>query len=312
MAPWLQRAFERTLVSLVEGRLGHGLLVCGPARLGKRALAAALSQRLLCTGAQGTQSACGACRACRLLRAGTHPDLHTVSFALNDKGEPRSVISVEQIRELGEKIALSAGLGGAIVASVDPADALNVNAANALLKTLEEPQPGRYLILLSDSPQRLPATIRSRCQRIELRVPAFDEARAWLLGNGLPAERVDAALNIADGHPGEARALIEEDGLALREAVRRDLDALASERAALSDTVKRWLDDRPAQRLLHAAALVRERGRAAPGSKGFERMADWYDQANRVRAQLDTPLRHDLLLGELLAGWRACGCRAGV
>jgi len=306
-APWLQRAFERALASLSEGRLGHGLLICGPALLGKRALASALSLRLLCTGATGAQAACGQCRACRLLRAGTHPDLHAVTFALNDKGEPRSVITVEQIRELGEKIALSAGLSGAIVATIDPADALNANAANALLKTLEEPQPGRYLILLSDSPQRLPATIRSRCQRIELRVPALEEARACLLHEGLPADRIDAALKFADGHPGQARALIEEDGLALREAVRRDLAALAAERAALSDTVKRWLEDRPAQRLTHAAALVRERGRAQPGAAGFERLASWYDQANRVRAQLETPLRHDLLLGELLARWRSVG-----
>lgn len=309
-APWQQRAFERVLASHASQRLGHGLLVCGPARLGKRALVEAIAARLLCTGAAAGAPACGQCRSCRLLAAGTHPDLHRVSFALNDKGEPRSVIVVEQMRELSEKISLTAQLGGAIVSLIDPADALNHNAANALLKTLEEPQDGRYLILVSDAPYRLSATIRSRCQRIELRPPPQDEARAWLLAQGLPAARVEQALALSDGHPGEAQALLSEGGLELREAVQRDLDALAARRAALSETVKAWLDDRPQERLTHAASLARARSRErllAGEAAAVPELANWYDRANRVRAQLDTPLRADLLLGELLLGWRGVG-----
>ena len=306
-APWQQRAFERVLASHASQRLGHGLLVCGPARLGKRALVEVIAARLLCTGAAPGEPACGQCRSCRLLAAGTHPDLHRVSFALNDKGEPRTVITVEQMRELGEKISLSAQLGGAIVSLIAPAEALNLNAANALLKTLEEPQPGRYLILLSDAPYRLSATIRSRCQRIELRPPSIDEARGWLLGQGLPPGPVDEALAAADGHPGEAQAMLSEGGLELRASVLKDLEALAAQRVALSDTVKAWLADRPAERLAHAAAWARgrarERLRETPG-RPLEGLMGWYDHANRVRSQLDAPLRHDLLLGELLSGVR--------
>ncbi|WP_395787115.1 DNA polymerase III subunit delta' [Aquimonas sp.] len=310
-SPWQQRAFERALASLDSGRLGHGLLVCGPAKLGKRALVDAIVARLLCQDASGAQPACGHCRACKLQQAGTHADAYRISFALNDKGEPRNVIVVEQIRDLGQKISLTAQLGGAIVSVIDPAEALNANAANALLKTLEEPQDGRYLILVSDTPYRLPATIRSRCQRIELRPPPLEEARAWLAGQGIDGSRIDEALALADGHPGAALALIEAQGLQLRRAVEKDLDALAQNRIALSETVKAWLDDRPAERLAHAAACVRDRGRLAllallaQGSgEAFAELADWYDQANRVRAQLDTPLRSDLLLGELLLRWR--------
>ncbi len=124
-APWQQRPFERVLASHAAQRLGHGLLVCGPARLGKRALVEAIAARLLCTGAASGAPACCACRSCRLLAAGTHPDLHRISFALNDKGEPRTVITVEQMRELSDKISLTAQLGGAIVSLIDPADALN-------------------------------------------------------------------------------------------------------------------------------------------------------------------------------------------
>jgi len=306
-APWQQRAFERAIGSLAGQRLGHGLLICGPARLGKRALADALIARLLCTGAEGAAPACGGCRSCRLLAAGTHPDLRRISFALNDKGEPRSVIVVEQIRLLSEAIGLSAQLGGAIVTVIDPADALNANAANALLKTLEEPQPGRYLLLITDSPHRLPATVRSRCQRIELRPPDIDEARAWLTAEGVAPARIDEALRLADGHPGEARALIEAEGLALRTVVEKDLAALAKGRASLSATVKAWLADRPSDRLAHAAAYVRDCGRAelvSGKAQGFTERAAWYDHANRVRAQLYTPLKSDLLLGELLLRWR--------
>lgn len=306
LAPWQQRAFERVLASHAEGRLGHGLLVCGPPRLGKRALAEAIAARLLCRGAAPGAPACGRCRSCTLLAAGTHPDLHRVSYALNDKGEPRTVIIVEQIRALSERIALTPQLDGAIVSLIDPADALNVNAANALLKTLEEPQPGRYLLLLSDAPQRLPATIRSRCQRIELRPPDREEARAWLLGLGLAATEVDTALDAADGHPGEARALLEEGGLALRAAVQAELDALARGRAGTVETAKAWLADRPADRLAHAAAIARAEGRrllAAGEGERFEALFAWFEQCNRLRAQLEVPLRHDLLLGELLSTW---------
>jgi DNA polymerase III subunit delta' len=98
------------LASHASERLGHGLLVCGPARLGKRALVEAMAARLLCTGAAAGAPACGVCRGCRLLAAGTHPDLHRISFALNDKGEPRSVIVVEQMRELSDTISLTAQL----------------------------------------------------------------------------------------------------------------------------------------------------------------------------------------------------------
>ncbi|HRO61878.1 MAG TPA: hypothetical protein PK177_22415, partial [Burkholderiaceae bacterium] len=166
LAPWQQRAYDHAVATLADGRLGHALLVCGPAQLGKRKVAERLAAHLL--GAHEP-------RAAHLIAAGTHPDFHVVTREMNKEGTKlRTEIVIEQIRALSEKLSLTPQYGSAQVAIVDPADAINVSAANALLKTLEEPQPGRYLWLLASNPSRLPATIRSRCQRLEFRLPPRD------------------------------------------------------------------------------------------------------------------------------------------
>ena len=176
LAPWQQRAYDQAVATLAEGRLGHALLVCGPPQLGQREVAERLAAHLLAAHDP---------RGAHLLEAGTHPDFHLVTLLPNKEGTKlRTEIVIEQIRELSEKLSLTPQYGGAQVAIVDPADAINVAAANALLTTLEEPRPGRYLWLLASNPARLPATIRSRCQRLEFRLPPRDEALAWLQTQG--------------------------------------------------------------------------------------------------------------------------------
>ena len=147
-----------------------------PGRLGKREVALALADHVLAQG-----DATHATRTRQLIAAGTHPDLQLVSFIPNKSGDKlRTEIVIEQVREITDKLALTPQYGVAQVVIVDPADAINRSAANALLKTLEEPQPGRYLWLISSDPARLPQTIRSRCQRLEFKLPPQHEALAWL------------------------------------------------------------------------------------------------------------------------------------
>ncbi len=175
-SPWQQRAFDQTVAALDADRLGHGLLICGPAGLGKREVALALADHVLARG-----DAAHATRTRQLIAAGTHPDLQLVSFIPNKSGDKlRTEIVIEQVREITNKLALTPQYGVAQVVIVDPADAINRSAANALLKTLEEPQRGRYLWLISSDPARLPQTVRSRCQRLEFKLPPRDEAMAWL------------------------------------------------------------------------------------------------------------------------------------
>lgn len=132
-SPWQQRAFEQTVAALDADRLGHGLLICGPAGLGKREVALALADHVLARG-----DAAHATRTRQLIAAGTHPDLQLVSFIPNKSGDKlRTEIVIEQVREITNKLALTPQYGVAQVVIVDPADAINRSAANALLKTLE-------------------------------------------------------------------------------------------------------------------------------------------------------------------------------
>lgn len=317
LAPWQQRIFDQAAASAADGRLGHALLLLGPALMGKREVALRLSRRLLCATPAADGQACGSCRGCRLFEAGTHPDFRHVSFIPNDKGDKlRSEIVVDQMRALGHWFSLTPQMGGAQVALVEPAHALNTAAANALLKTLEEPSPGRYLLLVTDQPARLPATIRSRCQRLEFRTPSRDEAAAWLAAKGHGPQARDRALDAARGHPGLAAEWLDEGRLALRNEVMAELGAVAEGRRAPVETASAWLGDELAPlRLRFAAEAVldglshRLAGTPAPGltlPDDFPKLSAWFDAANRLRSQLALPaLRHDLALAGLLLEWRS-------
>lgn len=317
--PWQARAWEQAIGALDTGRLTHALLVCGPEGLGKRVLANALARRLLCRAPVDGQ-ACGTCKSCNLLAAGTHPDRYEETLEPNDKGGLKTEIAVAQIRRLGEKLVLTPQVGDVIVALVHPAEAMNRSAFNALLKTLEEPPPNRYLILVSDQPYRLPATIRSRCQRLELVLPPQAEARDWLRTQAKSGAAVDEALAVAQGNPGLARSFLEGDALAVRRAVATDLANLANGRDTAFGVAQAWTGDRPALRLGFAAALVREHlgvrlgadnaadalDRAGLGTALHpQRAGDWFDAAVRASAWLGTPLRQDLQLLDLLRQWQA-------
>ncbi len=308
LTPWQQRVYAHAAGVLDAGRLGHGLLLCGPARLGKRAVATRLAWRLLCGLDTAAAEAPANLRARQLLEAGTHPDLQQLSFVPTRTGDKlRTEIVIEQIRELSERLSLTAQYGQAQVAIIAPADAINRAAANALLKTLEEPAPGRYLWLVSDDPMRLPATIRSRCQRLEFRLPPRAEALAWLRGQGHAEAQAVAALDAARGHPGLADDWLRHDGLALRREVAADLDRIAGGKLGTVEAAQRWSgDERLALRLRHAADLAREHAAQAglTDPARLHKLAAWFDSANRTRDLLRTTVRADLAVAELLLAWR--------
>ncbi|HET7408561.1 MAG TPA: DNA polymerase III subunit delta' [Paracoccaceae bacterium] len=333
-APWQQRIYTQAGAALDAGRLGHGLLFCGPAQLGKRAVAERLAKRLLCQQRGGDGEPCGQCRSCRLFatRSQTdpvelrpdgrlahpdghpaHPDVELVGYAINDKArppKPRSEIVIEQIRGLSERMALTPQFSDIRIAIIEPADAINNAAANALLKTLEEPVPGRYLWLISAHPSRLPATIRSRCQKLEFRLPPHAEALAWLGERHDPAVAREA-LEAARGHPGLADGWLRDDGLALRRQVADDLAGLRRGQAAVPEVAQRWTaDERADLRLRFAADIaLAEAGDRLTDPLRTRSLAAWFDKANRVRELLRTTVRAELAVVELLMAWRAADSR---
>jgi len=301
-APWQQRAYDQTVAALDAGRLGHGLLICGPAGLGKRALALQLAHHVLVQGEAAART-----RSAQLIAAGTHPDLQLVSFIPNRTGDKlRTEIIIEQIREVSQKLALTPQYGVAQVVIIDPADAINRAACNALLKTLEEPAPGRYLWLVTAEPARLPATIRSRCQRLELKLPPRQESLDWLQSEGFAPAAAQEALDAARGHPGLAAQWLRGDGLALRRQVAADLEQLGAGRLGAVELATRWTGDEHADaRLRHAADLVLAQvsgGLTEPAR--LHKLATWFDAANRTRDLLRTTVRADLAVAELLLAWR--------
>jgi DNA polymerase-3 subunit delta' len=304
---WHVPHWQRLQLALEQERMPHALLLLGPGGLGKRAFAQRWVARLLCHAPQAGE-ACGECHGCRLRMAGTHPDFYRVELAPNREGKLRSEIVIDQVRTVCEKLTLASQLGGWRVVLIDPADALNAAADNALLKTLEEPPAAALLILLADHPERLPATVRSRCQRVQFQVPVRAEAMAWLEAQGLSGDS-GQALEAAEGNPGLAAAYLREGALPRREAVRSELAQLLAQRADALALAQSWSQDNPAQRLQFAAQwLARELRAHSAGMRGPLaaartplQLAQWFEQANRARELLRGPLRADLVLLDFLS-----------
>lgn len=315
LAPWNTEAWARLNERRRRDATPHALLLAGPAGLGKREFADAFAKALLCHANRADGSACGTCRTCQLFAAGTHPDLVRVNLELRDDGKLRTEITVDQMRALSERLVLTAQFGGMQIALIDPADEMNVSASNALLKTLEEPTPNTVLVLIADHPARLSATIRSRCQQIEFRLPSNETAQHWLVAQGIDAKSAQDALLASDGNPGRVLAWARSGALKLRREVAQDLHDLAAGNASAYEVAQRWAKEDVDLRLHFAAALVREaaqaqaRGRAREAALALtqatemSKLTTWFDRANRTRELLRGPLRPELALLELLAAW---------
>jgi DNA polymerase III subunit delta' len=190
--------WQRLLAAHGGGRLAHALLLAGPRGTGKGEFAAKLAGFLLCEHAEAARRPCGACRGCTQLAAGTHPNLMRLAPA-----EDKRDIAIDDVRDLLDRLHLSSHYGGAKVAIVEPADALNASGVNALLKTIEEPPPATYLLLVSERWRALPATLRSRCQILRFarrgRPAAAPEAGEWGKALADACEGRLSALRIAQG-----------------------------------------------------------------------------------------------------------------
>lgn len=313
---WIVAPFRRFVAALESERLAHAWLIGGPAGLGKRALAERIVGTLLCQNRRGDGEACGQCRGCHFRRAGTHPDLYRVGLELNDRGTARSEIVIEQVRTLCERLAQTSHAGGRRVALIDPADALNLSSVNALLKTLEEPPAAVVMLLVADQPSRLLPTVRSRCQRLDVRIPEAGEALAWLGSQDIAEASARRALALAAGNPGEALTIARNE--ALVDGVLEDLLALRGRGAIASEVARRWYGDKHVKTRLDMALQLSRVAMAALASgsgagdprirrltEGLEvaQLSERFNQLGRLRTRLAAPLRHELLLLDWLRQW---------
>ncbi len=309
--PWLGTAAERLAQALEAQRLGHAPLLHGPAGIGKRALARWLVARILCADTSG-QAPCGTCRSCLLLEAGTHPDLF-IARVPDDKTQ----IPVDTIRELCGGLQLTPSLGRHRVGLIEPAERMNRNAANALLKTLEEPSPGTWLILVSDRPDDLPATVRSRCQQLALRPPTRAEALYWMQENSPQRDdqQLALALDFCGEAPLKAQALLCGDGIAFGSAIREALLTLASGRPIPAETAENW-SSRADESWAWLAYWVRSwlgprlglsaaQGQALPARCDPARLAQAWQRALEGRSLAESSIRADLLLDKWLLEWQS-------
>jgi DNA polymerase-3 subunit delta' len=224
-------AAEGTLLdALRSGRMHHAWLITGPEGVGKATLAYRFARRLLAgVPSQDSLALDESHPVFRRVAAGSHADLHTIQRSMSPTTRKlRSEISIDDVREAGDFLRLTPAEGGWRVVIVDRADELNRNAANGLLKLLEEPPSRAILILVCGAPGRLPPTIRSRCRRLRLS-PVPDAAMSELLSRYLPelsADELGRLITLAEGSPGRALLLAEEEGIALSALVDETLAAL--------------------------------------------------------------------------------------
>lgn len=316
--PWQTRQWAQLKSQIGQGRLPHALLICGVPGLGKAAFALALAKAVLCERPTAEGYACGGCRSCALYVAGTHPDRMLVQ-----PESPEKPIRIDAVRELIDFLTLSPSLHGRRVVVVQPADALNVFAANSLLKTLEEPAPSALLILVSDRPASLPATVRSRCQLLRFGAPDTAEAHAWLHGRLGDDARATIALARAGGAPLRALELADETALAGRTRLIGALSRLASGQTDAGSLADELADGLGGPLLDMFVAWLRDLIRVGTGASAREypdyqrellarregldlaRLFECLDQAMRLRASLGNGLNAALQFEALLIRYRA-------
>jgi DNA polymerase-3 subunit delta' len=339
--PWQQGAWEQ--LQQMRARLPHALLFHGAAGSGKTAFIEAFAQSLLCENVRPDGHACGACASCGWFVQHNHPDYRRVRpEALEDEpvaaeGEegdgdkkakasktPSKEIKIEQVRGLADFMNISTHRQGLRVVVLYPAEALNMPASNALLKTLEEPPPGTVFLLSSNSLDRLLPTILSRCRKFALPMPAHAEALAWLQAQGVAD--ADSWLREQGGAPLLAQAQAETGN-------REDLDALlhllarpsaeaalkTAERlskvplAALVAWEQRWLYDLLSCKL---SGKVRYYPRyqkdlaALAASAHTANLLKAIKGANERRAVAEHPLSPKLFVEDMLLDYTAC-CGTG-
>lgn len=201
--PWHKAEAEHLALAYQEQRLPHALILVGPQYVEKTHFAREFAQFLLCASPINGV-ACAQCKSCQLCIAGTHPDWLNV-----EPEEPRKVLRVDTIRQVQARLQQTAQQGGNKVCVISPAEQMNENAANALLKILEEPPVNTYFLLVVHHASKILPTIISRCQRLSFAIPAQQDIVNWL-NDDFASTDIQQAIEKGRGFPGRVYQLLNE------------------------------------------------------------------------------------------------------
>ena len=233
LLPWQDQQWHRIeQMGSVRG-FPHALLLKGRAGVGKALFAQRLAAQLLCL--ERLSAPCGVCRGCTLVMSGSHPDFHSISPENNT-----TTITVSQIRELIDSLALTAGLSACKVGVIHPAERMTTAAANSLLKTLEEPPGETILILLTNASVQLPATVISRCHSIEFPPVPQSSGQRWLESELGPGHDAELPMKLSRGQPLTALDWVREEEMSVRLEVVNDIIGLLGDEPQPVSTASRW------------------------------------------------------------------------
>ena len=257
--PWQSVQWRRLSSQISDKTLPHAFLFTGVEGVGKELFAKSVAAYLLCEVSKNNSrdsgfgndtvykhGACGQCKQCRLFEGDTHPD-----FKFLEPEEGSSVIKIDQVRLLVDFFSRSSQQGGRKIALLSPAEALNNNAANALLKTLEEPSEDSVIILVSHQSGMLLPTIRSRCQVVDFGLPSVSDSLTWLNANtmgllgekGLKEDDISDILLLANSAPLKALKYLEKGVLSEYRLMLEELSSFLKNDSLSSTLATRWNDD---------------------------------------------------------------------
>lgn len=293
--PWLNTPYRYLIGQYAAGRGHHALLLHAAPGNGDAALFYALSRWLICQQRNGEKS-CGECRSCRLMLAGNHPDYHVL---VPEKG--KSSLGIEAIRQLIELLYTHAQQGGAKVVWLPRAEFLTEAAANALLKTLEEPPAKTYFLLGCREPSRLLATLRSRCFYWHLANPDEQLSLQWLNRQGIGSlvERL-TALRLHDGAPIAAEQLLQPARWQQRAALCSALSAALPQCDMLTLLPVLHHDD-AAERLHWLCTLLMDAMKWQQGAVNYVLNQDQQPLVQQLASRL-----HSVSLQQILHQWLNC------
>lgn len=229
--PWHAQAWQRLADQRASGRLPHALLLQGPVGVGKAGFGAFLAQSVLCAEPDSSGAGCGHCRSCVQFAAGSHPD-----FRVGEPAEDKKTILVDQVRGLIDWLVQRPHYQqGSKLLLIPAAERMNVAAANALLKTLEEPPADTLIVLVCARPASLLATVRSRCQAMVIAMPPVQQGLQWLQQriaelqlDGADAATLEDALTLSGGAPLTALQVLRDQQVAPYKQLLSDIAAIAS------------------------------------------------------------------------------------